>query len=210
LTALVLAIRSAFADLKVPRTKKIGWEGTEHALEMGDGDLSGIKAALKLGKGGKGKVRRARGGDDWDLDLDGDGVELLQGREGLPVLVTLNLVCQVSIDRANLTVQVPGSEAVFIDATPQEDAACPDKAHLFFTAQGKLCGMRTEGTDGLSSARIRPLLLVRLILRVAGMASADGPGGATHSTRTDRISQLANTSMMARMAFSIYFNRRDG
>lgn len=92
LSALVIAIRAAFADLKVPRTKRIGYEGAEAILEMGDGDLSGIKAALKLGKGGKGKVRKVRGGDDWDLDLEGDGVEIMQGREVLPVLVTLNLV----------------------------------------------------------------------------------------------------------------------
>lgn len=61
---------------------------------MGEGDLSGIKAALKLGKGGNNakQARKVRGGDDWDLDLEGDGVESLQGREDLPVLVTLNLV----------------------------------------------------------------------------------------------------------------------
>lgn len=92
LSALVLAVRAAFADLKVPRTKRIGWEGAENVLEMGDGDLSGIKAALKLGKAGKGKARKVRGGDDWDLDLEGDGVEVMHGRQDLPVLVTLNLV----------------------------------------------------------------------------------------------------------------------
>jgi len=50
-----------------------------------------MKAALQAGKGGKGKAkgRRPRGGDDWELD---GGLEFLQGREELPVLVTLNLV----------------------------------------------------------------------------------------------------------------------
>jgi exosome complex RNA-binding protein Rrp42 (RNase PH superfamily) len=56
--------------------------------------------------------------------------------------------------------QVPGSEVVFLDATNQEEAACPDKVHLFFTGSGKVCGIRTEGNDALDIARIRPILLV--------------------------------------------------
>ena len=114
------------------------------------GDLSGIKAAVRAGKNAKGKTTRAvRGGDDWDLDTEGSGVEYLVGREELPVLVTLNLV--------------PGSTAVFLDATPQEESTCLDKVHLFFTAGGKICGIRTEGTEGVDATRIRVLLEVSLV-----------------------------------------------
>lgn len=93
LTALVLAARAAFSDLHVPRTKKIGWEGAADEATHG-GDLAGMKAALQAGKGSKGKAkgRRPRGGDDWELDTTDGGLEYLQGREELPVLVTLNLV----------------------------------------------------------------------------------------------------------------------
>jgi exosome complex component RRP42 len=49
---------------------------------------------------------------------------------------------------------------IFFDATAQEESACPDKVHLFFTGSGKVCGIRTEGSDALDVSRIRPLLLV--------------------------------------------------
>lgn len=94
-TALLLASRAAFIDLKIPQIKRIGYEAI---TTSGDKDLSGIKAAVRAGRGGKGKgvVRGGGGGgasgEDWDLD---EGFETVQGREGLPVLVTLNLVSEI-------------------------------------------------------------------------------------------------------------------
>lgn len=56
-------------------------------------DLSGIKAAVRAGRsGGRGKGKSADG-VEWELDLEGDGTMKMEGRERLPVLVTLNLVC---------------------------------------------------------------------------------------------------------------------
>lgn len=98
LTALVLAARAAFMDLRIPSTKRIGWEESEIISYDGmkDSDLSGIKSAVKAGRiGGKGKGKAAVKGDEWDLDLTtagGRGVEWMAGRENLPVLVTLHLV----------------------------------------------------------------------------------------------------------------------
>lgn len=86
-------------DLRIPSTKRIGWEETEVETAGYDGvkdtDLSGIKSALKAGRSGKGKGRAAVKGDEWDLDLTtagGRGVGWMEGREDLPVLVTLHLV----------------------------------------------------------------------------------------------------------------------
>jgi len=85
-------------DLRVPSTKRIGWEESETISYDGmkDSDLSGIKSAVKAGRtGGKGKGKAAVKGDEWDLDLTtagGRGVEWMSGRENLPVLVTLHLV----------------------------------------------------------------------------------------------------------------------
>ncbi|OCF39574.1 hypothetical protein I317_06636 [Kwoniella heveanensis CBS 569] len=165
-TSLILAARAAFADLQVPKTKVITWTGTDAGGEdgsgagvgadgvMGKGDLSGIKAAIQVGKGkGKGKYV-ARGGEDWDLDMDdGEGTEYLNGRESLPVLVTLNLV--------------PNSPNIFLDATPQEESGCPSRLHLFFRPRAgektgdaglTICGMRMEGPEGLDSGRVRGLV----------------------------------------------------
>jgi len=85
-------------DLRIPSTKRIGWEESETISYDGmkDSDLSGIKSAVKAGRiGGKGKGKAAVKGDEWDLDLTtagGRGVEWMTGRENLPVLVTLHLV----------------------------------------------------------------------------------------------------------------------
>jgi exosome complex component RRP42 len=59
---------------------------------------------------------------------------------------------------------VPGSQAFFIDATPQEELACADRLHLFFNGSGKVCGMRSEGTEGVDLARFKPLLEVSSLL----------------------------------------------
>jgi exosome complex component RRP42 len=77
----------------VPSIKRIGWEAVAHLAEEGEADRSGIKGAIDKGAKGKGKGKgRGRAGDEWDLDTDGEGTKLLEGREDLPVLVTLNLV----------------------------------------------------------------------------------------------------------------------
>lgn len=97
-------------DLRIPSTKRIGWEESETISfdGMKDSDLSGIKSAVKAGRiGGKGKGKAAVKGDEWDLDTTtagGRGVQWLEGRENLPVLVTLHLVSLSprAIDPANV------------------------------------------------------------------------------------------------------------
>ena len=49
---------------------------------------------------------------------------------------------------------------MFLDASVQEEVACPDRIHTFFTGSGRLCGIRLEGGEGLDVGRIRPLLKV--------------------------------------------------
>ncbi|WVO15328.1 hypothetical protein L204_102984 [Cryptococcus depauperatus] len=149
-SVVFLAARAAFADLRVPNTKVITWTGE---MEEGAGeavDLTGIKASIAAGKT-KGKGRSViSGSEDWDLNTEEEiGYHHVESRERLPVLVTLNLV--------------PNSPNVFLDATPQEEVACPCRIHLFFIAsldplKPNLCGMRVEGPEGLDSNRIRGLL----------------------------------------------------
>ncbi|WWC63855.1 uncharacterized protein I303_106460 [Kwoniella dejecticola CBS 10117] len=165
LTALIIASRSAFADLKIPKIKVIQWTGESESESnaggggvIGKGDLSGIKAAISTRRKGK---YVTKGNEDWDLDLSGDGEGLgyMEGREKLPVLITLNLV--------------PNSDNIFIDSTAQEESACPSKLHLFFSASTtpsmsssgnkpesklKICGIRFEGGQSIDASRIKGLL----------------------------------------------------
>jgi exosome complex component RRP42 len=96
LPTLIIAARAAFADLRIPKTKRIGWEaGSKPGFEEeGESDLSGIKAAVRAGRTKAGKGKGRTGGDEWDLDMEGsgDGTIPLEGKEELPVLVTLHLV----------------------------------------------------------------------------------------------------------------------
>ena len=85
-STLILAAYAAFQDLHIPKTKVISTESAQENEE----DLSGIKAAVQK-KGLKGKKTKGTG-VEWELDSTGNGVVKLAGREGLPVLVTLNLV----------------------------------------------------------------------------------------------------------------------
>ncbi|ORX39288.1 hypothetical protein BD324DRAFT_619139 [Kockovaella imperatae] len=159
-STLFIAARAAFSDLKIPKTKRIGWEGAtkghngdretdDGGMDMEESDLSGIKAAVRGGrKGPGGKSGRARvGGDEWDLDPSGDGLEVLQEREKLPVLIILNLI--------------PSSNAFFLDATLAEEAACSDRLHLCFANFNAetICGMRMEGESGIPTGRIKPLIV---------------------------------------------------
>jgi exosome complex component RRP42 len=57
-------------------------------------------------------------------------------------------------------IKVPESERFFIDATPQEELACPDRLHAWFSQDGKVCGIRLEGESGIEADRIKPLLIV--------------------------------------------------
>ena len=66
---------------------------TGNDADDGDTDMSGIKAAVRAGKGKRGRGRAVvQGGDDWELDNSGGGVYELPRKETLPVMVTLNLV----------------------------------------------------------------------------------------------------------------------
>ncbi|WWC91026.1 uncharacterized protein L201_005966 [Kwoniella dendrophila CBS 6074] len=157
LNGLILSSRLAFSDLKLPKIKVISWTGEENIQDgiIGKGDLSGIKAAISQKKGGNKNKNKllTKGSEDWDLDLSGsdNGLTYMKNRKNLPVVVTLNLV--------------PNSDNIFIDATAQEESACPSKIHLFFNSttteeeeEIKLSGIRLEGGQSIDKSRIGGLL----------------------------------------------------
>jgi exosome complex component RRP42 len=90
--ALIVAARAALWDLKIPRTRGIGYNAApvgpaedDEAPER-DVDMVGFSALLKGGKRGKGNEI------DFELESYWDEGDPLQDRELLPVSVTLNLV----------------------------------------------------------------------------------------------------------------------
>lgn len=81
---LTLAARSALYDLKIPRTRGVGYQDNR---TLDNEELSGMKGLLKGGKAGK-KNNEV----DFELESYWDQGAPLDGREDLPVCVTLNVV----------------------------------------------------------------------------------------------------------------------
>lgn len=81
---LVMAARSALYDLRIPVTRGVGYQDNR-ALD--NDELSGMKGLLKGGKAGK-KSKEV----DFELESYWDEGKPLQGREDLPVCVTMNMV----------------------------------------------------------------------------------------------------------------------
>lgn len=131
---------------------------------------------------GKGRAEYVAGpGDDWDLEDLGGGDEgegeLMDRpiRLGLPVCVTLNLVSGISsmsrgAVKFTLSVrysQIPNTDKYFLDASRQEEIACPSRLHLFFSSRTstsslgdlKVCGLRIEGGEPIDLGRLPGLLL---------------------------------------------------
>lgn len=92
-TALALAARAAFLDLRIPATKVVSSAALEDvAGGEHDDDLMGIKAAVRAGRQRRGRGRQAmHGADEWELDPESEDLRV-EERAGLPVVVTLNLV----------------------------------------------------------------------------------------------------------------------
>ena len=81
---LTLAARSALYDMKIPRTRGVGYQDNR---TLDNEELSGMKGLLKGGKAGK-KNNEV----DFELESYWDQGAPLEGREDLPVCVTLNVV----------------------------------------------------------------------------------------------------------------------
>ncbi|KAJ3569097.1 hypothetical protein NP233_g5277 [Leucocoprinus birnbaumii] len=159
LDALFLAARAALWDTKVPRTRSVeykapktsvkdetGFAGANVTVQGGDMD---IDEAAPSGFDTRSQVKLAT---DFELPDYWDEGEDLDGRDGWPVGVTLNLEPPVH----------------FLDATPHEEAAVPLRFLLVFSfpqtaaASNKpyLQGMRTLGGGEVSLSQIKDLIEV--------------------------------------------------
>jgi exosome complex component RRP42 len=92
LDALVVASRAALWDLRIPRTKGLDYQPAQSAAEEMEVDAAG-KDAFKSAIIGP---RQAKSTVDFELEDYWDGGVPLQGREALPVCITLNLVSKLA------------------------------------------------------------------------------------------------------------------
>lgn len=89
--AILVAIRGALWDLRIPRTRGIEFEARESRDDAGNQDS--MKALLKQRKGNANTKRGgAQGGAEFDLEDYWDEGEHLKMRHTLPIGMTLNLV----------------------------------------------------------------------------------------------------------------------
>lgn len=105
---ICLAIRAALHDLKIPKTKEIGYQIQKAALPTIDGmevDVSGQKASDSPNAGIKGLLQSRRplasgsreggGGKAINFELqdtDGNMGDRLIDRDSIPIVITINVV----------------------------------------------------------------------------------------------------------------------
>lgn len=89
-----MAIRSALYDLKIPRTRPVAYMQENKAVgDEEEGEDAGMKALLKTRKKAKTQQDKQATAADFELlDYEADTGEPLQGRDALPVTVTLYMV----------------------------------------------------------------------------------------------------------------------
>jgi exosome complex component RRP42 len=150
------AARCALVNLRIPRTRPVGLTGANRkAGAMTDG----MASLLKPGAAGraKGKMRVV----DFELESYWDNGAPLKGAEDLPVSVTLNLVRTTGRTlylcwQPEPCVQL--NEAVFIDATLQEERCAPSRLIVGVDRQGRIRLVRQEGEAEVLNTQLGGLI----------------------------------------------------
>ncbi|ETW76516.1 hypothetical protein HETIRDRAFT_455057 [Heterobasidion irregulare TC 32-1] len=140
--ALFVAARAALWDTKVPRTRSVEYRaGGRLPGAIGSADMD-VDEEKQSGF----DMRQAHAATDFELEDYWDEGEPLDGRDGWPVCITLNLLPPVHL----------------LDATLQEEAAVPQKLLLVYSfmpnSTPTLQGMRLLGPGEVTLAQIKFLL----------------------------------------------------
>ncbi|KAG8896181.1 hypothetical protein FRB99_009028 [Tulasnella sp. 403] len=134
--ALMMASRAALWDLRIPRTRGLQYRGTKGGLntdedmEIEENKPDAFKAAVT-------STRKAKDPVDFELEDYWDDGAPLEGRESLPVCVTLNLVSSRHHSQPPRTqtkvVLLKLPPIHFLDASLTEERSAPNKLHLIFS-----------------------------------------------------------------------------
>ncbi len=154
--AAFAAIFAAFYDTRVPATRGVAFEApatldaagnaVEGAFANGQGDLDqmGIKGLLKKKPkaGASGPQQRGNGSTskvvDFELEHSGEDGAALDGRQNLPLCITVNIL--------------PSS--YLLDADVDEEACVGSRVQVLATRSAKVLAVRTEGTEEISFKRV--------------------------------------------------------
>ncbi|SJX60508.1 related to exosome complex exonuclease [Sporisorium reilianum f. sp. reilianum] len=150
------AIFAAFYDTRVPVTRGVAFEApatldeSGNAMQgafanaQGDLDQMGIKGLLKKKPKANagGATRNGSGASskvvDFELEHSGEDGAALDGRQDLPLCITVNIL--------------PNS--YLLDADVDEEACVGSRVQVLATRTSKVLSVRTEGTDDISFKRV--------------------------------------------------------
>ncbi|GAC95413.1 hypothetical protein PHSY_002989 [Pseudozyma hubeiensis SY62] len=152
------AIFSAFYDTRVPVTRGVAFEApatldaSGNAVEgafanaQGDLDQMGIKGLLKKKpkSSASGPSRKGAGAGtnskvvDFELEHSGEDGATLDGRQDLPLCITVNIL--------------PNS--YLLDANVDEEACVGSRVQVLATRTSKVLSVRTEGAEEISFKRV--------------------------------------------------------
>ena len=157
--AVMIAIRAALWDLRIPRTKEVQFVSRVTNSETGVGSSDALKDLLK--------ERKRVDPDDFELEDSYDDGEPLHGRDRLPVCVTLNLVSFLGSGSPCINITIQVESTYFLDPSISEDESVSDKLSLFFSflpsspSDGVSHGMHYTGSSELKFRDIGTLIRVR-------------------------------------------------
>ncbi|CBQ67871.1 related to exosome complex exonuclease [Sporisorium reilianum SRZ2] len=150
------AIFAAFYDTRVPVTRGVAFEApatldeSGNAMQgafanaQGDLDQMGIKGLLKKKPKANASVATRTGSGasskvvDFELEHSGEDGAALDGRQDLPLCITVNIL--------------PNS--YLLDADVDEEACVGSRVQVLATRTSKVLSVRTEGTDDISFKRV--------------------------------------------------------
>lgn len=164
----ILAARSALANVRLPQTRSIGYDGgdeDEVDIKM-DGTTSGMtqdegfSGLVKGGKAGKKAV-------DFELVDGGEQGVRLHAWEDLPIAITFDLVSSAMspildcsaplLTRSLLSSKI--NQLPHLDSTALESAASPSSLTVsIIPSTSTICGLTQLGEGELEYSRIMPLV----------------------------------------------------
>jgi len=171
--AAFAAIFAAFYDTRVPTTRGVAFEApatldqegnavqSAFANSQGDLDQMGIKGLLKKKPkaNAAGTPRRGAGPAskvvDFELEHSGEDGAALDGRQNLPLCITVNIL--------------PNS--YLLDADVDEEACMGSRVQVLATRSSKVLSVRTEGTEEISFKRISEAIQIGTV-QAARLADA--------------------------------------